>query len=548
MSELYTGGDLIVDALKAAGVDTVFGIISIHNIPIYDAIARRGGIRVITNRSEPGAVNMADGYARVTGKLGVVITSTGAGAGNAAGSLVEAQTAGSHVLHLTGQIESTHLDQGKGFIHECKDQFGMLKAISKQAYRVLSVQSLGSIIQAAIEQAMTAPCGVVSVEMPIDIQRATQTPREFRFGSAPRRAPDSYSIEQAAKILRSAKRPLIWSGGGVIASAAQAELVKLAEAWGAGVLTSQAGRGAIPEDHPQCIGFFGNNPAVREFLQSCDTLLVVGSRLRGPETLNWKLPLPSTIVQIDAEPQGISRSYPATVGVVADAKLGLQALLEAMNGQLDPNPVFLSEVRQAREAGRKALRATLGPYEQICDDLRASLKRDAILVRDITISHSTWGNRLFPVYAPGQSIHAASGGIGMGFQMSLGVKLGQPERQVAVVVGDGGFQVNLGELATMVQENIPVVILLFNDGGYGVLRNIQDRGYEGRHIGVELTGLNFGKLAAAYGISHHLVSSAAQFRPAVEAALASGQPAMLEIDMAAVGPFAVPFAGPAAST
>jgi acetolactate synthase-1/2/3 large subunit len=169
------------------------------------------------------------------------------------------------------------------------------------------------------------------------------------------------------------------------------------------------------------------------------------------------------------------------------------------------------------------------------------------LVRDITISHSTWGNRLFPVYAPGQSIHAASGGIGMGFQMALGVKLGQPERQVAVIVGDGGFQVNLGELATMVQENIPVVILLFNDGGYGVLRNIQDRGYEGRHIGVELTGLNFGRLAAAYGINHHLVSSSAQFRPAVEAALASGQPAMIEIDMAAVGPFAVPFAGPAAS-
>src|SRR5690349_1601047 len=126
MTEEMTGGDVIVQALKAAGVDTVFGIISIHNIPIYDAINRQGGIRAITSRSEPGAVNMADGYSRASGKLGVALTSTGAGAGNAMGSLVEAQTAGSSVLHITGQIESAHLDKGRGFIHECKDQFNML--------------------------------------------------------------------------------------------------------------------------------------------------------------------------------------------------------------------------------------------------------------------------------------------------------------------------------------------------------------------------------------------------------------------------------------
>ncbi len=548
MSEPYTGGDVVVQALKAAEVETVFGIISIHNIPIYDAMARQGGIRPITNRSEPGAVNLADGYAKATGKLGVAITSTGAGAGNAAGALIEAQTNGTPLLHLTGQIDSVHLDQGKGYIHECKDQLGMLKAISKEAFRVRSVHSLASTIQAAIELAQTAPTGVVSVEIPIDIQRAAQPLAEFRFGPPTRVAPDPYSVKQAAQVLRSAKRPLIWSGGGVISAEATAELTRLAEVWGAGVLTSQAGRGAIPEDHPQCIGNFGNNAAIRDYLQTCDVLLAVGTRFRGPETLLWKLPLPKTIVQLDADQLAISRSYPATVGLVGDAKLGLEALLDELQGQVEPDPAYLREVEQARTAGRTALRATLGPYERICDDLRASLNRDAILVRDITISHSTWGARLFPVYGPRQSIHAAGGGIGQGLQMGLGVKLGQPDRQVVVIVGDGGFQVNLGELATAVQENIPVVIILFNDGGYGVLRNIQNKVYDGRHIGVELRGLNFERLAGAYGLGYHPVDAVEKFRPAVEAALASGQPTLIEIDMLAIGPFAVPFAGPASAT
>ena len=147
MDEPCTGGDVIVQALKAAGVECVFGIISIHNLPIYDAIARERRIRSITNRSEQGAVNMADGYAKATGRLGVVITSTGAGAGNAAGALIEAQTHGTPLLHLTGQIDSPYLDQGKGFIHECKDQLGILKAISKDAFRVRSINLLAATIQ-----------------------------------------------------------------------------------------------------------------------------------------------------------------------------------------------------------------------------------------------------------------------------------------------------------------------------------------------------------------------------------------------------------------
>lgn len=543
MEDLYTGGDVVVQALKAAGVEYVFGIISIHNIPIYDALARQGGIRPIVNRSEPGAVNMADGYARATGKLGVVITSTGAGAGNAAGSLTEAQTNGTPLLHITGQIEAQYLDQGKGFVHECKDQLGMLKAISKAAFRVRSVSSLPATIQQAIELAQTAPTGVVSVEIPIDLQKKSLPVPVFHFNAPARRAANPTTVQQAAELLRTAKRPLIWSGHGVIQAGASRELTKLAEIWGAGVITSVAGRGALPEDHPQSIGCFPINKATREFISSCDVLLAVGTRFQGTETMVWQLPLPHTIVQIDVDQLAIGRNYPVTASIVEDAQEGLQALLTALEGKVQPDETYLREVASAREARREAIGATLGPYKQLCSDLRASMERDALLVADVTIASNTWGSRLFPIYGPQQYIHAAGGGIGQGMQMGMGAKLGQPERQVVVIVGDGGFQVNMAELGTAVQEGISVVIVLLNDGGYGVLHNIQDRVYGQRHIGVELRGLNFEKLSEAYDIAYYPVNAVAEFRPAVKSALESGQLSLIEVNMKAVGPFSKPFAG-----
>ncbi len=542
-----TGGDIIVRMLKAAGVECIFGVISIHNLPIYDAIARQGGIRTITNRSEPGAVNMADGYAKAAGALGVVITSTGAGAGNAAGPLIEAQTNGTPLLHLTGQIDSPYLDQAKGFIHECKDQLGMLEAISKEAFRIRSIGSLTATMQHAIEVALTAPTGVVSVEIPIDIQKMMFTTPEISFEPSTHPTPVILAMKEAADILASAKRPLIWSGNGVIQAGATEELTSIAEMWGAGVLTSQAGRGAIREDHPQCIGNFAYNSAIRDFLASCDVLLAVGTRFRGSETRVWKLRLPRTIVQIDIDRLAIGRNYPATIGYVADAKLALQVLANELSGNVKPDTFYLQEVLHARNASRDALRATLGDYDEFCVDLRNSLEQDAILVADVTISATLWGSRLFPVNGPRQYIHAAGGGIGQGLQMALGAKLGQPKRQVVVIVGDGGFQVNLGELGTAVQEGIGVVIVLFNDNGYGVLRNIQNRVLEGRHIGVDLHGPNIEKLCEAYGIAYYQVTATRMFRSALRDALRNGRLSLIEVDMGAIGPFRIPFAGYALS-
>ena len=563
MGETYSGGDAVVRALKLAGVDTVFGIISIHNMAIYDGIARQGGIRAVPSRSEPGAVNMADGYARARGGLGVVITSTGTGAGNASGSLVEAQTAGSPVLHVTGQVDSRYLDKGRGYIHEPKDQLGMLRAISKAAYRPISAEAVPWTIQTAIEQALTAPRGVVSVEIPVDYQyaaieqvepwtleapmsagRSAQAGASERLGGLAPREPAPQAVARAAALLASARRPVIWTGGGLVAAEGAPELRALAETLGAAVITTSAGRGVMPEDHPLCIGNWGTAAAVRELLESADVLLAVGTRFRGNETLNYQLKLPPTVIQVDVDPLAIGRSYPAAAAVVGDAKLALAAIRRALPGDRQPDPELAPAIAAARSAARTAMRATMGPYEQVVDDLHTVLPRDAIRVRDVTIATSSWGNRLWEVYEPRTSIHAVGGGIGQGLQMAIGAKLARPERAVVCLAGDGGLLVNVGELATAVQENAAVVVVLFNDGGYGVLRNIQAARMAGRHIAVDLRAPDFVALAEAFGARAWRIQRIGDFRPRLEAALECGGPALVELDMAAIGPTAVAYGGP----
>ena len=539
-----SGGDVIVAALKSAGVNTVFGVISIHNIPIFDAIARDGGVRLIASRSEPGAVNMADAYARANGRLGVAITSTGTGAGNACGALVEAQTAGSAVLHLTGQIETAHLDQGKGFIHEVRDQLTMLRGASKQGYRVTHAAGLAGTLHDAIQQALAAPRGPVSVELPIDVQADPLPAGPAIAWSAPaRRKPQEAEIERAAALLAAAARPMIFAGGGVIAADASAELTAVAERLGSAVLTSNAGRGAISEDHPLCIGNWALSREVWPFLESCDAALVVASHPRGNETHNWKAPLPGHAVQIDVDPAAIGRSYPAEIGVVADAKAALGMLAERLPAPRGKGELP-ADAREALSKARGEMEVMIRPYVPMVESMRARLPRNGLFVRDVTIQSSTWGNRYFPIYTPRTNIFPVAGGIGQGLQMAIGAQLAQPDRRVLCIAGDGGLMVNVGEMATAVEQHLPIVLVLFNDGGYGVLRNIQAVQYGGRHIGVDLHQPDFQALARSMGWQAWRVDAAGVFDAALRQAFAAEGPSMVEVDVTAIGP--INYGGPPA--
>ena len=288
-SHHITVGELIARFLEGAKVKSAFGVISIHNMPILDAFHRRQNLRFISSRGEAGACNMADAYARATGGLGVFVTSTGTGAGNAAGGLIEAYTAGTPLMHLTGQIESEFVDQDLGYIHEAPAQLAMLKAVGKGAFRIRNAASALSVLQEAYRLAMTAPRGPVSIEIPIDVQaRLLQVPLDLEPPVLSPMQPDPAKLNLLYEELRKAKRPLLWLGGGARgASSGVQRLVRL----GFGVVTSVQGRGILEESHPHTLGSYNLQKPVELFYQTCDALLVVGSRLRSNETLKYQLPV-----------------------------------------------------------------------------------------------------------------------------------------------------------------------------------------------------------------------------------------------------------------
>lgn len=542
----YTTADAVVKELVCAGVETAFGIVSIHNMPIYDAILREGSIHLVCSRGESGAANMADGYARATGKLGVVITSTGTGAGNAAGSLIEAWAAGVPVLHLTGEVASPYLGTGRGYIHECKDQLSMMEGSCKKAVRLRRPEQAAAVVRQAIQDAFAYPAGPVTLEIPIDFQSAIipNHPIEDISLIAPTNNTIPSIPEEALAKISHARRPVIWAGGGVITSGASSEVTALAETIGAAVITSQSGKGSIPENHSQCIGHFAANELTKNLLKNSDLLISIGVRFRGNETANWKVPVPKEHISIDADWQAINRNYEATFGLVGDAKQILQGLNQALlQKSIVPDPAYLDEVQSVREELRTQLRATLGPYEQILDGMRNVLPENTILVRDVTVQANVWGSRLFEIYQPRTSIHASGGGIGQGLPTAIGAQMAFKDRPVVLMAGDGGFMVNVGEMATAAQENLPLIVVLFDDAGYGVLRNIQSAAY-GRQVAVDLMSPDFVLLAQSMGFDASRIGSATEFITELEKAVAGKKPTMIVVDMEAVGPMAKPFGGP----
>ncbi|WP_255519194.1 thiamine pyrophosphate-binding protein, partial [Serratia sp. ASV30] len=260
MSEKITVGEAIARTLEQYEVAAMYGIISIHNLPIADAVGQRGAIRFVPARGEAGAVTMADAHGRFSG-LGVALTSTGAGAGNAVGAMIEALNANTPLLHITGQVEKAYLDADAGFIHETKDQLGFLRACSKQAYRVNSPEQAVAVIQRAILDAQTVPCGPVAVEIPIDIQNslvpASLVGKVVQPPALP--AADEAAVERLYQQVKRAKRPLLWVGGGALACR---EAVKQLADAGVVVISSTHGRGILPDSHPRSLRAFHNSPSV----------------------------------------------------------------------------------------------------------------------------------------------------------------------------------------------------------------------------------------------------------------------------------------------
>ncbi len=546
-----TVGAVVAAFLEQCNVKAAFGVISIHNMPILDAFAQRGAIRFVPARGEAGAGNMADAYARTTSSLGVCLTSTGPAAGNIAGSMVEALTAGAPVLHITGQIETPYIDQGMSYIHEAPDQLTMLKAVSKAAFRVRSIDNVLGTLKRAVQVAMTAPTGPVSVEIPIDIQSALTTmPDDLSPLPVGVGEPSASGLDALAKRLSQAKRPLLWVGGGARhAGAAIQRLQKL----GFGVVTTTQGRGTVPEDDAGSLGAYNIQKPVEAFYQTCDAMLVVGSRLRGNETLKYELKLPRPLFRIDADGAVEGRCYATDAFLCGDSALALEGLADRLEAaKYKADPALLKELRAAHDQAVATLCDGLGPYAGLVRQIQAIAGRNFNWVRDVTVSNSTWGNRELRVFAPNAGVHATGGGIGQGMPMAIGAAVGAAAtgsgRKTFCLAGDGGFILNLGELATVVQEKTNLVIVLMNDQGYGVIKNIQDAQYGGRRCYVDLHTPDYALLCKSLALPHARVSRLEDLADRLGEATADEGPFLLEIDMLSIGSFKSTFAGPPTNT
>ncbi|KRE35341.1 acetolactate synthase [Janibacter sp. Soil728] len=536
-----TGGDVLVDVMRRHGITHAFGVISIHNLPLVEAVSRE--LTFVEVRHEAAAVNAADAFARVTGGVGVALTSTGTGAGNAAGSMLEALTAGSRVLHVTGQVEAEWIGSNRGVIHEVPAQLEMLTAISKGAARVAVAEDSARVLEEAIAMILTAPHGPVSVEWPTDLQYLArpdaQVDGDVVTVPSPPEAPLD-EIDAAVALLTGARRPVLWLGGG--AAGAGAQVRELAHRLGAGIITSNSGRGVVPEDDDLVIGNFGSTPQGAALLEDADVLLSIGTHFRSNETRTYSLRLPAQHVQVDVAAAAIGRVHPATVGVQGDAAQVVTALLERLT-QTATEDGWADRARTVRREVRDHLTGYIGGYAEVCAELRSQLPRESVIARDVTIPSSQWGNRLLEMYARETNVFPLGGGIGQGLAMGIGAAVARPEVPTVVIAGDGGLSVHLGELASLRGTGAACVVIVFNDSGYGVLRNMQQAN-DMRRAAVDLWTPDFAVLAASMDMPYWLTGAPGTFGPALREAIATGRPTVIEVSVADLAPAPGPFTPP----
>jgi thiamine pyrophosphate-dependent acetolactate synthase large subunit-like protein len=526
-----TVADALVRRLREHGVRHVFGYPGGQLTPLYDALARQTDVRHVLARHEQAAGFMADGYARATGRPGVCLAVCGPGVLNAATPLATAFTDSTPVLLVSGQVASAARGLRSGYYHE-NDQLSACATFTKAQGRAESPLGLVPTLDQMFLSMMGGRPGPALLEVPVDVLRADYP------GSAwpplppdPRPpAPPPREVERLAGLLAGWRRPVILAGGGVVSAGAEALLVEVAERLGAPVFITAMGKCAIPSSHPLAAGLPWHKATsdltnmasfFSPLLHEADGLLAVGCRFTQLVTGSWSMPRPPALAQVDIDAEEIGRHYPVTVGIQADARETLRALLEAL-----PAAPRQPWADVAASAPKERWRL---PGMDLVAPLRRALPEDAILVADITrLGYILLTD--FPLNRPRTFLHPA-GYVSMGFGLpaALGAKAAFPGRTVVAVAGDGCFLMSGMELATAVQERLPVVLVVVNDGSLTLIKAIQQRRYESRFLGVDLVNPDLQTLARAFGVRSWQAESDAAFEAALREAVALNEPALIEV-------------------
>jgi len=529
-----TGAELIAHKLRDCGVRHAFGIISIHNMPIIDAINRLGFTQMIDSRHECAAAHAADGYARATGEIGVAIASTGPGTTNTVTGLYEAAYANSRLLVITGQAETRYYGKGMGYVHEAEKQLPMLATVARRVESPRTVEQIGPLFDAVVNDMSSGRWQPGALEIPIDLQYAkVVSSAADAVAIAPTTsAVQNNQIDRAAELIKGTTRRVLLVGGG--AMDAGAEVLAFAESLGAPILTTPNGRGVVPESHELCLGNLYQTPDMAQALSTADVTIAVGTRFQaGVDGRNAVYGPAGKLVHIDIDNRVLGLVHKADVEVLGDASNALSALQKKVSeASCDKNDAqFNAGVLQAGDELRGRLRERLGPdFQGICDSISASMDEDTVLVRDNTVAAYFMANQLIPVRAARCSINPVSGAIGPGLPLGIGAATGTGKRAL-IIHGDGGFMFHATELATAAQHNLPITVCIFNDGGYGILRALQRGRFDGRINETDLGFMDFTAMAQSMGCKGERVDSVAGLDAALSVASAQAGPYVIDIDV-----------------
>ncbi len=536
MTEMI-GAKAFVKALEKERVEHIFGIVGGSVIPICDELLN-SDMRFILARHEQGAAHMADGYARVRDKVGVCVVTSGPGATNIVTGLATAQIDSSPIVAFTGQVNRAVI--GSDAFQEC-DIIGVSASVTKYNIQVREPEEIPYAVKQAFHISNTGRKGAVLVDIPKDCttlsgEMVFPDSVEFR-GYNPNPVPDHRELDWAATILARSERPIIMAGGGVIASGATPELIAIAEYLMAPTATSLMGKGAFPEDHPLSLGLCGMHGTMEAnmLVPKADVLLVVGSRFSDRTTGKIADFAPNTkIVHIDIDQSEIDKNVETVTRVVGDAKLTLQELLKRVKTQrrINTSSEWTKRIEEFRCVWEDE-EENNGPYlraPKVIRALRDELPRDAIVTTEVG-QNQMWAALHFDAYNPRSFFTSGGlGTMGWGFPASIGAKVARPEVPVVDIAGDGSFGMTENNLATAVEENIPVIVVVLNNQVLGMVAQWQRLFYDRRYSAVKLQGNpDFVKLADAYGAEGVMVESYDGFRRAVRRAQKSDLPTVINV-------------------
>ncbi len=542
------GGEALVRLLELHGVEIIFGLCGDTSLPFYDALQRLDhGMRHVLTRDERSAAYMADGYARVSGKVGVCEGPSGGGATYILPGVVEANESSVPILAITTDISVS--SRGRFTLTEL-DQRALFRPLTKWNTVLDSSAELPDAVRTAFREMTSARPGAAHIGLPFDVQNGPVdeaelwADREFGAYPATREAPDATEVARAADVLCAAARPLIICGGGVVISGAEAALRRLAELLGAPVATSISGKGSIVDDHPLALGVVGSNGGTdetRAIVDQADVVLFVGARAGSVTTERWRHPDPKTVrvVHIDADPRVIGVNYETAAGLLGDARL----CLEALAGEIErrayaaPERVLgadaVARAKAEKFAAFDALaRSDATPIrpERLVADLEAVLPEDAVVVADPG-TPCPYFSGYYKVAKTGRHMFSnrAHGALGYSLPAALGAAFARPDAKVVSVMGDGSFGFVAGELETVQRLGLPVTFVVVSNATFGWIKAGQRAGYQGRYFSVDFTATDHARIAEAYGIRSWRVTEPGELRKALGAAVESGGPALVDV-------------------